>query len=138
MCVFESTVTTAVDFGVTQVVDGNWGVHADIPKWVFDKSDAPFDYSCTTSMGPGRRRSLLQQDNNASTRRALLAEHGVEQSASDYVNSLFSRVAEECASCEPEKHSMLANKLVEAKLEFAKKRKLAVEASKRTVLLESD
>ena len=32
LAVFESTVTTAVDFGVTQVVDGNWGVHADIPK----------------------------------------------------------------------------------------------------------
>ena len=102
-------------------------------------SDAPFDYSCTTSMGPGRRRSLLQQDNNsASTRRALLAQHVVEQSANDYAKSLFARVAEKCASCEPEKHSLLANKLVDAKLKFAKQSKLSVEASKRTALLENN
>ena len=25
----------AVDFGITQVVDGNWGVHASIPKALF-------------------------------------------------------------------------------------------------------
>ena len=27
-----SLTSVAVDFGVTQVVDGNWGVHAVIPK----------------------------------------------------------------------------------------------------------
>jgi acetamidase/formamidase/AraC-like DNA-binding protein len=32
-------MSVAVDFGVTQVVDGNWGVHAIIAKRVFD--DAP-------------------------------------------------------------------------------------------------
>ena len=28
-------ITQAVDFAMTQVVDGNWGVHAIIPKDVF-------------------------------------------------------------------------------------------------------
>jgi acetamidase/formamidase len=28
-------MSVAVDFGVTQVVDGNWGVHAVIKKSIF-------------------------------------------------------------------------------------------------------
>ena len=30
-----SLISVAADFGVTQVVDGNWGVHASIKKVVF-------------------------------------------------------------------------------------------------------
>ncbi|RCX33031.1 acetamidase/formamidase [Thioalbus denitrificans] len=30
-----SLMSVAVDFGVTQVVDGNWGIHATLPKRVF-------------------------------------------------------------------------------------------------------
>jgi acetamidase/formamidase len=30
-----SLMSVAVDFGITQVVDGNWGVHASLPKSVF-------------------------------------------------------------------------------------------------------
>jgi acetamidase/formamidase len=30
-----SLISIAVDFGVTQVVDGNWGVHASIKKSLF-------------------------------------------------------------------------------------------------------
>jgi acetamidase/formamidase len=30
-----SLISVAVDFGVTQVVDGNWGVHAVIRKSLF-------------------------------------------------------------------------------------------------------
>jgi acetamidase/formamidase len=30
-----SLMSVAVDFGVTQVVDGNWGVHAVIKKEIF-------------------------------------------------------------------------------------------------------
>jgi acetamidase/formamidase len=29
-------MSSAVDFGVTQVVDGNWGVHAILRKSVFE------------------------------------------------------------------------------------------------------
>jgi acetamidase/formamidase len=29
-------MSAAVDFGVTQVVDGNWGVHAILRKGIFD------------------------------------------------------------------------------------------------------
>lgn len=36
-------MATVVDFGVTQVVDHNWGIHAIIPKFVFDFSmPAPY------------------------------------------------------------------------------------------------
>ena len=37
--VSEAPASAAVDFGVTQVVDGNWGVHAILSKRLF--SDAP-------------------------------------------------------------------------------------------------
>ena len=30
-----SLISVAADFGVTQVVDGNWGMHASIKKAVF-------------------------------------------------------------------------------------------------------
>ena len=30
-----SLMSVAVDFGVTQVVDGNWGVHATLKKGLF-------------------------------------------------------------------------------------------------------
>ena len=30
-----SLMTVAVDFGVTQVVDGNWGIHAMVKKSIF-------------------------------------------------------------------------------------------------------
>eukprot|EP00877_Chromochloris_zofingiensis_P000674 jgi/Chrzof1/10607/Cz05g05010.t1 len=32
-------ITVTCDFHVTQVVDGNWGMHLIIPKYVFDKAD---------------------------------------------------------------------------------------------------
>ena len=31
-----SLMSVAVDFGVTQVVDGNWGIHALVKKSTFD------------------------------------------------------------------------------------------------------
>jgi acetamidase/formamidase len=30
-----SLISVAADFGITQVVDGNWGVHAALKKRVF-------------------------------------------------------------------------------------------------------
>jgi acetamidase/formamidase len=35
-----SLMSVGVDFGVTQVVDGNWGVHAIVKKALFTGSDA--------------------------------------------------------------------------------------------------
>lgn len=113
-------MTTAVDFGITQVVDGNWGVHADIDKWVFEEGDTPYDYSCTTSKGPGRARRgrmLKTQD-----RRHLLEKHGVDVSAEDYANNLYSRVTKDCETCHSSSaRELLANKLLDAKLSFAKR-----------------
>ena len=34
-----SLMSVAVDFGVTQVVDGNWGVHAILKKALFTGQD---------------------------------------------------------------------------------------------------
>lgn len=31
-----TVITQGVNFGMTQLVDGNWGVHAIVPKSVFD------------------------------------------------------------------------------------------------------
>ena len=35
-----SLISIAVDFGVTQVVDGNWGIHAIIKKSLFAGAEA--------------------------------------------------------------------------------------------------
>jgi acetamidase/formamidase len=32
-----STMSVGVDFGITQIVDGNWGVHSIIKKSIFEK-----------------------------------------------------------------------------------------------------
>jgi acetamidase/formamidase len=34
-------MSVAVDFGITQVVDGNWGVHASLRKSIFDREKVP-------------------------------------------------------------------------------------------------
>eukprot|EP01024_Parvocaulis_polyphysoides_P057780 TRINITY_DN6168_c0_g1_i1.p1 TRINITY_DN6168_c0_g1~~TRINITY_DN6168_c0_g1_i1.p1 ORF type:complete len:588 (-),score=79.18 TRINITY_DN6168_c0_g1_i1:248-2011(-) len=54
-------MSLAVDFGITQVVDGNWGVHADIDKWIFEKEMSPYDYGCDVPPG-GRGRKLMSED----------------------------------------------------------------------------
>jgi hypothetical protein len=123
-------MTTSVDFGITQVVDGNWGVHADIPKWVFSPDDGPaFDYSCTTSMGPGRRhrrRGLLQSD-----RRALLEEAGVHVSPEEYADGLYDSVTKKCENCSSYASSpALADKLLDTKLHFIQKQKAQFEAQR--------
>lgn len=102
---------------MTQVVDGNWGVHADIPKWVFEPTNgAPFNYGCTTSGTAGRRLQSPQ-------RRALLIQHGVSMEPEEYANALFLHVSEK-TECGPE-HHRLADKLLDAKINFAKTCQLA-------------
>lgn len=36
-----SLMSVAVDFGVTQVADGNWGVHARVAKAIFERGEEP-------------------------------------------------------------------------------------------------
>jgi acetamidase/formamidase len=113
-------MTTSVDFGITQVVDGNWGVHADIDKWVFDQTDAPYDYPCTTSKS-ARRRRILKIDE----RRLILDYHNVMLSPSEYADELFRRVTGIEASSEKVDtfaRNRLAELLMESKLQFAKAR----------------
>ena len=117
-------MTTSIDFGVTQVVDGNWGAHASIPKFVFDKSGAPYDYSCHTSKTAGRRHlkkeSRRLRDNE---RRALYEEHAKAKIPFEkYVNQFYSKVTKSCDSCrDASTRSLLANKLLDAKLAFLSK-----------------
>ena len=43
-------ISAAVDFGVTQVVDGNWGVHAIVSKRLFEtRASKPGDGSCSST-----------------------------------------------------------------------------------------
>lgn len=111
-------MTTSINFGITQVVDGNWGVHAEVLKWVFDDTGEPYDYTCTTQKTPGRRLS-------EHSRRSLLQRHGVEESPEHVADNLFGSVAKKCKICGLMQHQHLATKLLDAKLEFAEKRILA-------------
>ncbi|CAB9499424.1 Acetamidase formamidase [Seminavis robusta] len=114
-------MATAVDFGVTQVVDGNWGVHADIDKWVFDESDTPYDYSCTTSKSGrrGRGRKLM----SGSSRRRVLEDHDILLSPDQYADSLYDRVTSQCTSCETHwNRRHLADALLNAKIKFVQRR----------------
>ena len=44
-------ITQGVDFAVTQVVDGNWGVHAVVPKQIFVEFVPNVDTSTSTATG---------------------------------------------------------------------------------------
>ncbi|KAK9815846.1 hypothetical protein WJX72_010706 [[Myrmecia] bisecta] len=37
-----TAITVGMDFGITQVVDGNYGIHCVIPKWMFANSTTPY------------------------------------------------------------------------------------------------
>jgi hypothetical protein len=45
-------ITTGVDFSTTQLVDGNWGVHAVVPKALFSgtRVTCPRDFGGSSSM----------------------------------------------------------------------------------------
>lgn len=109
-----------------------WGCQEDltlflhsIPKFVFDKSGAPFDYSCTTSKTAGRRdlkdsprRRLKEQD-----RRALYDKHAKRKITYEAYKDLFyTKVTKSCASCATSSmRDLLANKLLDTKLGFLQK-----------------
>jgi hypothetical protein len=107
-------MSMGVDFGVTQVVDGNWGVHADVPKWMFDDSDAPFDYSCTTSKTPFRRGL------GANERRLIFEQHGIETSPEEYALDLFHRISGGMKPSLPV-HRRVAERVLDAKIKFVKR-----------------
>ena len=45
-------LTAGADFGITQVVDGNWGTHCVLPKWVLKPTSSAYSASnmCGTSV----------------------------------------------------------------------------------------
>lgn len=114
-------MTTAVDFGITQVVDGNWGVHADIDKFIFDESDTPYDYKCTPGKSARRLgRSLLPKEDQ----HHILKHHGLAfEDPENLADQLYARVTRKCDACaNAVGHRMVASKMFNAKLKFAKKR----------------
>jgi len=113
-------MTTAVDFGITQVVDGNWGVHADIDKFVFSDDDTDYDYSCTTSKSGRRNRKLSVHTEES--RRLIMQKHGLASTPQEYAEELYARVTKNCASCATHvARQRVADQLLDAKLRFAKK-----------------
>lgn len=121
-------MTMSVDFGVTQVVDGNWGAHATIPKFVFDDEMTMYDYSCTPSKTAGRRnlktepsRALKEHD-----RRAMFAKHVAAPtglSMDEYKDKLFAKItADSCEACATSTmRGLLADKFLDMKLRFVQK-----------------
>merc|ERR1712178_108564 len=39
-------ITQGVNFGMTQLVDGNWGVHSVIPKSIFEAGERTYAPTC--------------------------------------------------------------------------------------------
>lgn len=99
-------MATSVEFGITQIVDGNWGVHAIIPKWVFDGSEEAYDYSCTQNtegtMKTGGRARKLQ-------------EHGVSDPEAA-AEQLFFRITAITKQQQKPVHENLMHKWVDAKI----------------------
>eukprot|EP00977_Amphora_coffeiformis_P030028 scaffold44333_cov214-Amphora_coffeaeformis.AAC.2 len=133
-----AVMTMSVDFGVTQVVDGNWGAHASIPKFVFNDDDTPFDYTCTTSKTPGRRFLQTEESSSSSShphrqlkdedRLALYQKHTAVGSPSmeDYKATLYAKVTKSCETCDKSTmRHLLADKLFDTKLRFLQKQMLA-------------
>ena len=125
-------MTTSVDFGVTQVVDGNWGAHASIPKFVFDDSETPYDYSCTpqspvVAVAGGARRKLKHAHNSRrlsnEERRALFHKHTEGKLSMDqYKKQMYKDVTKSCQSCENSSmRDLLADKLLDTKLRYLEK-----------------
>lgn len=52
-------ITQGVDFGMTQLVDGNWGVHAVVPKAIFDVENARAECSGGTGSSSSVSRSAI-------------------------------------------------------------------------------
>ena len=48
-----TVITQGIDFAMTQLVDGNWGVHAVVPKMIFEGGKKP-----KSNKGPTARKNL--------------------------------------------------------------------------------
>jgi hypothetical protein len=88
-------MATSVDFGITQIVDGNWGVHAIIPKWVFADPMTPYDYSCSFNNPSGMSgvRRLLTSTAIADEP-AHVARHAASVKALDSSTTIVTEHAE--------------------------------------------
>jgi len=91
------------------------------PKFVFDKSGAAYDYSCTTSKSAGRRnlKTMPQRRLKEDERRNLFAKYsGGSVSYEEHHARFFNKVTESCESCgDSSLRGLLADKLLDAKLD---------------------
>jgi acetamidase/formamidase len=54
-------ITQGVDFAMTQLVDGNWGVHAVVPKSIFVEYDEATNVGTATTTAASSNRSRMLQ-----------------------------------------------------------------------------
>jgi len=109
---------TGVDFAITQIVDGNWGVHATVPKWMFG-ADTPYDYTCSfnnPSGTSGARRALAT---DARARKlveglGMADEHTAVRKLADNVRRMHAGAAEGVVNA-------IGRRMFEAKLKLAEK-----------------
>jgi hypothetical protein len=66
-------ITTAADFGITQIVDGNWGVHCSIPKYIFSGSETAAYTQATTCGGSIPAESMPKPPAAITTQHLLAA-----------------------------------------------------------------
>jgi len=110
-------VATGVDFAITQIVDGNWGVHATVPKWMFG-ADTPYDYTCSFNnpSGISGARRALATDARARKLEGLgvADEHTAVRKLADNVRRMHAGAAEGVVDA-------IGRRMFEAKLKLAEK-----------------
>jgi len=110
-------MSTSVDFGITQIVDGNWGVHAIIPKWVFSEDMVPYDYKCTQN--PAGTMKTRSRRLDVDGRKRKLQGYGVQLDPEQIAEALFRRVTH-LNNILPT-HEELMHKWVDAKIATVEK-----------------
>jgi hypothetical protein len=108
-------MSTGVDFSITQIVDGNWGVHAVVPKWMFASPDTPWDYTCNFNNPSGTRRAL------GDARARKLEQMGVTDEHSS-VRKLTERVRKLSEDVEAEHLNAIGRRMFEAKVKLMDKK----------------
>lgn len=103
---------TGCEFDITQIVDGNWGVHASTPKWLFEDVDVPYDYMSTSNpTGDARKLTVAPAE-----RERKLQEAGVDD---EMAETLFRKITG--IESDTPGNELLKVKFVDAKLFAAEK-----------------
>jgi hypothetical protein len=110
-------MANGVDFAITQIVDGNWGVHAVVPKWMFTSPDTPYDYSCNFNNPSGRsgaRRALGDARTRKLEEMGVTDEHASVRKMTQHVRKLHASSAD----IGPEHLEAIGRRMFEAKVKL--------------------